>query len=267
MEKLKKLGIILVLGMVMILAACGSSETGADGDGEKTLRVVTDAAYSPMEYLDGDKVVGFDIDFVKAVAEEAGYKLQVDHVGWDPLFVEIDGGNADLAISSITITEDRKQSYDFSVPYYLSTNEILVPEGSDVKSGADLTDKKVAVQKDTTGHEIAKSILGDNNSAIRPFETTPLAIQELLSNGADAVIADKPVVDEYVKNNSDKNLTIIMDDNFEQEFYGLLFPKGSELVEDFNKAINSLFDNGKYAEIYKEWFGEEPNIEDLKAQQ
>lgn len=74
-------------------------------------------------------------------------------------------------------------------------------------------------------------------------------------------------MDEYVKNNSDKNLTIIMDDNFEQEFYGLLFPKGSELVEDFNKAINSLFDNGKYVEIYKEWFGEEPNIEDLKAQQ
>lgn len=81
MEKLKKLGIILVLGMVMILAACGSSETGTDGDGEKTLRVVTDAAYSPMEYLDGDKVVGFDIDFVKAVAEEAGYELQIDHVG------------------------------------------------------------------------------------------------------------------------------------------------------------------------------------------
>lgn len=270
MKKVTKLGLILMLGLAMILSACGASETGSGdsgGDEKKTLRLVTDAAYSPMEYMDGDKVVGFDIDLAKAVAEEAGYELKIEHVGWEPLFVEIDGKNADVAISSITITDDRKQTYDFSVPYYLSTNEILVPKGSDIKSGEDLKDKVVAVQKDTTGHEIAESILGDKNSNIKPFETTPIAIQELLSNGAAAVIADKPVVDEYVKNNSDKNLEVIMDDSFDAEFYGLLFPKGSELVEEFNKALNALFDNGKYAEIYKEWFGEEPDIDALKAQQ
>lgn len=267
MKRFSRLGLIMVLGLVMVLAACGSSETGA-GDGEKkTLRLVTDAAYSPMEYMDGDKVVGFDIDFAKAVAEEAGYELKIEHVGWEPLFVEIDGENADLAISSITITDDRKQSYDFSNPYYLSTNRILVPEGSDIKSGADLVGKVVAVQKDTTGHEIAESILGDKHKDIKPFETTPVAIQELLSNGAEAVIADKPVVDEYVKNNPDKNLVVLSDDSFDEEFYGLLFPKGSDLVTKFNEAINNIFDNGKYAEIYKEWFGEEPDIESLKAQQ
>ncbi|MDQ0155508.1 basic amino acid ABC transporter substrate-binding protein [Robertmurraya andreesenii] len=272
MKRLSKLGLVLILGFVLLLSACGTSETGSKdsgksgGDEKKTLRLVTDAAYSPMEYMDGDKILGFDIDFARAVAEEAGYELKIDHVGWEPLFVEIDGKNADLAISSITITDERKQTYDFSVPYYLSTNEILVPEGSEIKSGADLKDKVVAVQIDTTGHEIAASILGENHKDIRPFETTPIAIQELLSNGADAVIADKPVVDEYVKNNAEQKLIIITDDSFEQEFYGLLFPKGSKLVEEFNEAINTLFENGKYVEIYKKWFGEEPDIDALKAQ-
>lgn len=269
----KKVRFILLMGLVLMVSACGANETGSKnsenngGNEKKTLRLVTDAAYAPMEYMNGDQILGFDIDLAKAAAAEAGYELKVDHVGWDPLFVEIDTENADLAISSITITDDRKMSYDFSVPYYASSNEILIPEDSDIQSGADLTDKVVAVQKDTTGHEIAESILGSNHKNIKPFETTPLAIQELLSNGADAVIADKPVVDEYVKNNSQQNLVVITDDSFEEEFYGLLFPKDSKLVAEFNEALNKLFDNGKYAEIYKEWFGKEPDIEVLKAQQ
>lgn len=268
MRTLKKLGLGIFLGFFMLLTGCGSSESsGSDADEKKTLRLVTDAAYAPMEYMEGDKIVGFDIDFVKAVAAEAGYELKVEHVGWEPLFIEIDGGNADLAISSISITEDRKESYDFSVPYYISTNEILVPEGSSIKGAEDLKDKKVAVQKDTTGHLIAESLLGDKNPNIKPFETTPLAIQELMSNGADAVIADKPVVDYYVKNNPEQKLVIIPEDSFEQEYYGLLFPKGSSLIDDFNKAINTLIENGKYAEIYKQWFGEEPDIDALKALQ
>jgi polar amino acid transport system substrate-binding protein len=274
MKKLSKLSILLILAFGMLLSACGSSETskGEDnnssgGDEKKTLRVVTDAAYSPMEYQDQGKVVGFDIDLMKAIGEEAGYELKIEHVGWDPMLQEIKDGTADLAISSITINDDRKESYDFSVPYYLSRNEILVPEGSKIKSSADLKGKKIAVQKDTTGHEIAKSILGETSKDIKPFDTTPLAIQELINNGADAVLADKPVVEEYVKNNQKEKLVIITDDSFEPEYYGLMFPKGSKLVSDFDEAVNKLFDNGKYAEIFKEWFGTEPDIENLKAQQ
>ncbi|WP_077210816.1 basic amino acid ABC transporter substrate-binding protein [Bacillus dakarensis] len=273
---MKKLMYITMMAFVLMLAACGSSNTGTEAENEgesasieekKTLRIVTDAAYAPMEYLEGDKVVGFDIDLIKAVTEEAGYEAEIVHVGWDPIFVEIEGKTADLAISSITINDDRKQTYDFSVPYYLSTNKILVPADSEVKSGADLKDKIVAVQNGTTGQEVAEAILGVNSPNVKKFENNNLAIQELLSGGADAVIADNTVVEYYAKMNPDKNLTVLTDDSFDAEYYGVMFPKGSELAAEYDKAINAIFENGKYAEIYKEWFGAEPDVESLKAQQ
>jgi glutamine transport system substrate-binding protein len=276
-KKLTKLGLVMMMGFIMILAACGTSETGgseeAGGSGDsgseekKTLKVVTDAAYAPMEYLEGDEEVGFDIDFIKAVAEEAGYELDIVHVGWDPIFVEIEDETADIAISSITINDDRKQSYDFSVPYYLSTNKILIPEDSDIQSGEDLKDKVVAVQNGTTGQEVAEAILGKNSSNIKKFENNNLAIQELLAGGADAVVADNTVIEYYASMNPDQNLKVIADDSFDAEYYGLMFPKGSELVGEFNEAINKVLDSGKYTEIYKEWFATDPDVENLKAQQ
>jgi len=265
----KRLALIVSLFLTFLLAltGCGASQsegTSGSGKGVKTLKVATDAAYAPFESLENGKIVGFDVDLVNAAAKEAGYKANVVNVGWDPLFVEIKEKKSDLAVSAITITDDRKQTYDFSVPYYLSTNEILVPENSTISSGADLKGKTVAVQNATTGQEVAESILGKNSPHIKKFKNNNLAIMELLNGGADAVIADNGVVDTYVKNNPDKKLKIIKDDSFPMEFYGLMFPKGSDLKADFDKAIQKLMDNGKYTEIYKKWFGTEPDLEKLK---
>lgn len=274
MKKFSKISFLMILAIMVVLSACGTNEASSgeatgDSEGEevKTLKAVTNAAYAPMEYMDGDKVVGFDVDFIKAVAEEAGYEVEVAHTGWDSMFVEIDEEISDLAIAAITITDERKESYDFSVPYYASSNMILVPEGSDVKSAADLADKTISVQNGTTGQEAAEAILGENSESIKKFEDINLAILELMNGGAEAVIADKPVLEGYVKNNPDQNLQLIEDDSFTADYLGIMFPKGSELKADFDEAVNSLFESGKYEEIYTEWFGGEPDVEDLKANQ
>lgn len=267
--------IVVIFGLVLsgLFVGCGEKEAENVAGEEQTeekkeLRLVTDAAYAPLEYMEGDEIVGFDIDFIKAVAEEAGYELEIEHVGWEPIFVEIEGGTADLAVSSITIRPDREENYDFSYPYFLSTNKILVREGSDIKSAVDLKDKVVAVQNGTTGHLAAEQILGVDNPNLKKFDNNNFAIQELISGGADAVVADNAVVEEYVKNNPDQNLVIIEDpDAFEAEYYGILFQKGSPLVADFNKAIQTIFDNGVYTEIYMKWFGGKPDIEHLKSLQ
>ncbi|WP_423409442.1 transporter substrate-binding domain-containing protein [Heyndrickxia sp. MSNUG] len=270
----KRFFAILLMAMTaLIVSACGTSKTsdtsgtGSEA-GKKELRVVTDAAYAPFEYMEGDKIVGFDIDFLKAVAEEAGYKLKIEHVGWDPIFVEIKSERADIAISSITINDDRKQTYDFSLPYFLSTNKILVREDSDIKSAADLKGKVVAVQNGTTGQEAMDKLLGKNNEDIKKFENNNLAIMEMMSGGAAAVVADNGVVEVYAKNNPKEKLKVIEDSgSFEAEFYGLLFPKGTELKADFDKAIEKVFENGTYEKIYQEWFGQKPNMEKLKEAQ
>ncbi|WP_042357038.1 basic amino acid ABC transporter substrate-binding protein [Bacillus rubiinfantis] len=272
MKKSKQIVSLLLAAFVLLLAACGSTETskqsGGDGEKKKTLRVVTDAAYAPFEYQDKGEIVGFDIDFVKAVAKEAGYDVKIEHVGWDPIFVEIKGKTADFAVSSITINDERKQTYDFTVPYFLSKNEILVPKGSSIKGAQDLKGKVVAVQNGTTGQEVTEKILGENSKDLKKFENNNLAILEMKNGGADAVVADNGVVDTYVKNNPNDNFAVIEDDGaFEKEFYGLLLPKGSELKAELDKAINKIFENGTYAEIYKKWFNKEPDMQTLKAQQ
>jgi len=275
MKKAKWVLTAMSVLFLLLLSACGTSKTtsGAGESGgkdapKKTLRVVTDAAYAPFEYQDKGKVVGFDVDFIKAVGKAAGYNVNVEHVGWDPVFVEIKGKTADAAISAITINDERKQTYDFSVPYFLSKNEILVPKDSTIKSAQDLKGKTVAVQNGTTGQEAAEAILGKNSKQLKKFENNNLAILELKSNGADAVVADNTVVETYVKNNPNDNFTVIEDDDaFAKEFYGVMFPKGSKLKAEFDKAINKVIDDGTYEKLYQKWFKVSPDIQTLKDQQ
>ncbi|MCH1626469.1 basic amino acid ABC transporter substrate-binding protein [Ferdinandcohnia quinoae] len=261
---------ILLLAMtfvfIFVLAACGSKDSGGDG---KTLKVATDAAYAPFEYTEGDKIVGFDIDVINAVAEEAGYELNIVNTGWDPLFLELDNKTSDVGISAISITDDRKVDYDFTLPYFLSINKILVPEDSDIQSADDLLDKVVAVQGGTTGHEAVEKLLGEKHKNIKSFENNNLAIMELESGGAEAVVADNGVIEWYVKNNPDKKLKVVGDKNtFDPEYYGMMFPKGTkDLKVDFDKALEKIIENGTYEEIYSKWFVDKPDLETLKAQQ
>ncbi|WP_079505666.1 basic amino acid ABC transporter substrate-binding protein [Mesobacillus jeotgali] len=270
--KKRYFAMVMLAMLTLVVSACGTSKTSeteeTNGTVKKELRVVTDAAYAPFEYMEGDKIVGFDVDFLKAAAKEAGYELKFDHVGWDPIFVEIGSNRADLAVSSISINDERKQTYDFSLPYFLSTNKILVREDSDIKDADDLKGKVVAVQNGTTGQEAMDKLLGKNNKDIKKFDNNNLAIMEMLSGGADAVVADNGVVEVYAKNNPDEKLKVIEDiGSFEAEYYGILFPKGTELKADFDKAIKKIVENGTYEKIYQEWFGQKPNIEMLKAEQ
>ncbi|MTT33337.1 transporter substrate-binding domain-containing protein [Terrilactibacillus sp. BCM23-1] len=271
MKKFSALAFILAI--ILILSACGSSQDSSgdskkgSSEPKKTLKVGTDASYAPFEYMDKGKITGFDVDFLKAVMKEAGYKYNLVNVGWDPLFVELKNKTSDLGISAITINDERKQTYDFSKAYFLSTNEILVPENSKIKSAADLKGKRIAVQSGTTGQEAVEKLIGKNNKNIKKFKQNTLAIQELIHGGADAVVADNTVVEDYAKNNPNQKLKVIADKKaFAPEYYGLMFPKGSKLKPTFDKAIETLYDNGTYEKIYKKWFKVKPDVANLKAQ-
>lgn len=265
----------LAISLLLLVSACGTSEKTTTGSSDKPasgetqhkkLRIVTDATYAPMESLDGDKIVGFDADILDAVMKAAGYDYELVNVGWDPVFVEVQGKTADAGISSITINKKREMTYDFSLPYFESINKILVPKDSSIQSGADLKGKTVAVQNGTTGQEIAEKVLGKDSQHIKKFESNVLAILELLKGGADAVVADNAVVEEYAKNNPGKNLKVITDTSFSSEFYGIMLPKGSKLKADLDKAIKKIIDDGTYTKIYKNTFGTDPNIDALKKQ-
>jgi len=260
-----------VLVLAISLAACGQknntpSSASSGGAADKTYVIGTDAAYAPMEYMDKDKPAGFDIDFLAEVMKEAGVKYEVKNIGWDPMLESVKQGKEyHGAISSVSITDDRKQTYDYTIPYFESTNMIMVKEGSTVQSALDLKGKKVAVQNATTADILMTEIMGKDNTSLKRFDNNTLALLELDNSGVDAVVADIAIVRDYIKNNPNKKFTGILDPkNFESEFYGILLPKGSELKAKLDPAIKKVVENGKYAEIYKKWFGEEPKLDALK---
>jgi len=257
----------LVAFIVLALVGCGSNnETAGSGNAAaEKIMFASDASYAPMEYMDTDTIKGFDIDFIKAVMEEAGMDYEVVNTGWDTMLSSVKQGTEYHAgLSSVSITDERKETYDYSIPYFESTNMIMVKEGSDIKSALDLKDKVVAVQGATTADDLMSGIMGVDNGNLKRFDSNAVALMELNGGGADAVVADIAIVREYMKNNPDQKLTGILDkENFGSEYYGILLPKGSELKAKLDPAIKAVLENGKYAEIYKNWFGEEPNMESL----
>jgi glutamine transport system substrate-binding protein len=274
--KIQKKSLLAMLAMMfmLVLAACGTGGNGETGTGseaeegteetKKTLTVGTDAAFAPFEYMDKGEIVGFDVDFLTAVMEEAGYEFQLNNIGWDPLFASVQGEEVDLAISGITINDDRKQTYDFSTPYFQSTHMIVFNEGLGITSAKDLEGKRIGVQNGTTGQSAAEKIVGANNSDIAKYENTAVAFMALANGDVEVVVTDNVVASEYVKNNPDAKVEAIEDpENFESEYYGLMFPKGSELKAEFDAAIKTVIENGTYTEIYQKWFGKEPNVDEI----
>lgn len=248
----------LLIGLSVVLFGCGTSSDDSngsngseDGEGKKKLIVGTDATYAPMEYMDSSgKIVGIDIDIVNAIAEAAGFEVEYKNYGWEPLFPAVDNEEVDFAVSSITITKERKQSYDFSDPYFVANQLILVSEDSDVTKFEDLKDKRVAVQINTTGHIVTRELLGNTSSKIVATETMPLAISEMINGNADAAVGDNAVIIDYKANNPKVALKTVEDASFEKEYYGLMIKKGNtEIADLLNEGIKKIKENGKLKEI------------------
>lgn len=269
MVKRKKIFFMMLLLALtsLVLAACGSggsdtsssqgttegsSEESNDTSGEKRkLLVGTEATFAPFEYMDDSgNIVGIDVDILDAITEELGIEYEINHVGWDPVFQQVQNGELDLGASGITITDERKESFDFTEPYYEATQVIVVPEDSDISSAEDLQGKKISVQINTTGHQAAKKLYGETNPNILAYENLPFAIQEVINGSTVAAIGDNAVVFEYLKNNPNAKLKVIEDDAFEKEYYGFMVKKGNtEVLNLLNEGLQKIKENGKLKEI------------------
>ncbi|MGE5582882.1 MAG: basic amino acid ABC transporter substrate-binding protein [Bacillota bacterium] len=234
MKKYAWLAVILVV----ILAA------GMALAAKPVLRVGTDATYEPFETIDKNgNFVGFDMDFIRLVADAAGMELKLMNVGWDGIIPGLNNGNYDCLISAMTITAERKKQINFTTPYFSIQQAIVVKKDSPVKGPDDLIGKTISVQNGTTGDLYASKI---KDVKMKRFDTNPQAIQELLNNNADASVMDDMVAFNAVKKTP--GLKIIQIKNAEKENYGIGVKKGNDaLLAKLNKAIATLQKNGKLA--------------------
>ena len=259
----------VVLTATLLLAACGKKEappaaatpTAAPAAAAAKVYVVgTDAAYAPFESQnEKGEIVGFDIDVVKAAAAKAGIEVKFVNTPWEGIFNALGQGDRDMVVSAVTITDERKQTMDFSTPYFDAQQLIAVKETSKVTGFAGLKNLKVGVQTGTTGDEAVSKLQGKTSANIKRFESTPLALKELESGGVDAVVADNGVVVHYVANNPGGKFKTVADKEFVPEQYGIALKKGNtELLGKINKGLAEIKADGSYTQIYSRYFGAPP---------
>ena len=252
----------------VLLAACGKQEPApapvasaaapAAPPPAKVLVVGTDAAYAPFESQnEKGEIVGFDIDVVKAVAQKAGLEVKFVNTPWEGIFNALNQGDRDLLVSAVTITDERKQTMDFSAPYFDAAQLIAVKQNSKVSKFDDLKKLKVGVQTGTTGDEAVTKLQGKNSTSIKRFESTPLALKELEAGGVDAVVADNGVVVHYIANNPGGKFKTVNDKAFVPEQYGIVVKKGNqELLGKINQGLGRDQGRRHYDKIYAQYFGQ-----------
>jgi polar amino acid transport system substrate-binding protein len=258
-----------ITAATLVLAACGKKEeapapapvAAAPAPAPAKVYVVgTDAAYAPFESQnEKGEIVGFDIEVVQAAAAKAGIQVKFVNTPWEGIFNTLQQGDRDMIVSAVTITDERKQTMDFSDPYFDAAQLIAVKETSKVAKFADLKKLKVGVQTGTTGDEAVTKLLGKASTNIKRFESTPLALKELEAGGVDAVVADNGVIAHYVANNPGGKFKTVADKEFVPEQYGIAFKKGNtELQAKMNQGLAAIKADGSYAQIHAKYFGAPP---------
>lgn len=252
MKKIISLALASLLS-VAVLAGCGGSndakkETGAENASENVLTMATNAEFPPFEYLEGEEIVGADVDMAKALAEELGMKLEIVNIDFDAALTGAATGKYDVAIAGVTANEERKQNMNFSDNYYTASQAIIVMADSDIKAAADLKGKTVSCQEGTTGEQY----LLDEGYDIQSFKTGAEAISALTAGKVSAVVIDNAVATALSEKQEGK--TVVLDEALTEEAYAIALKKGNdELTGKINDALKTLKDSGKLAEIFEKY--------------
>lgn len=237
---------IIALTLALMLAVCCLAGCGAKD--EKTLTMATNAEFPPFEYLEGEEIVGADVDIAKAIAEKLGKTLEITNIDFDAALTGAATGKYDVAIAGVTATDERRQNMGFTDDYYTASQAIIVTADSAIKAAADLTGKTVSCQEGTTGEQF----LLDNGYAVQSFKTGAEAITALVSGKVDAVVIDDAVARALSGKQDGK--TVVLDEALTEEAYAIVTKLGNdELIAEINDALAALKAEGKLAEIFEKY--------------
>lgn len=213
----------------------------------------------PWEFQDASGAyVGFEIDLANAVAEKLGATATFENIPFNGLFSAVQSGRIDIAMSSITITDERLKSVSFAQPYYDSDQSLTVLANGP-KSLEEMKGKVVGVDTGSTGDmwvtaEAANYGFGD----IRRYEGLAPAMLDLMAGRIDGYISDIPAMQYYAK---DKPELAVVARIPTGEKYSMMFAKDAELASKVNAVIDELKTSGVTAELHEKWFGVKPEAE------
>ncbi len=275
---MKKLFTIFTFALfALVLAACGSSEenqteNNTNGEGseqtssdkslyeqikeEGVIQVGTEGTYAPYTFHnDEDKLTGYDVEVAREVAKRLDLEIEFVETKWDSMFAGLNSKRFDMIANQVGIKPDRKEKYDFSEPYTISTAVLVThKDNEEIKSFEDL-EGKVAAQSLTSNF---KKIAEKHGAEIQGVEGFNPAMQLLASKRADATVNDRLSVLDFLQKKGDNVPVEIVDRKDEASESAMMFRQGNEeLVKAVSGAIKEMKEDGTLSEISQKWFSED----------
>jgi polar amino acid transport system substrate-binding protein len=251
------------VALMATLSACGGAASGESADSlsevslvfKGALTVCTDSPYAPFVYEEKGKLVGFDVDLAKEVADALEVDLDVVDVAFDDITsgTSLNNDACDVAVAAMTITGERARVLDFSSPYFDAKQALITPRGSGLDQLAELAGARVGVQKDTTG-ETFMSDFAPETAKVTAYDDAA-ALQEALNAGQiDAAMLDNTVSGQFVSDNGKLKLAREFETG---EQYGMAVKKDGNipLLRKINSVLAELREDGTYDKIYDTYFG------------
>ena len=251
-----------IIALVFVLASCGNNDSSSDKDSkssskdDNTLRVGTEGTYAPFTFHNKqDKLTGYDIDVIKAVAKAENLKLKFNETSWDSMFAGLDAGRFDVIANQVGINKDREKKYKFSNPYTYSSAVLVVRDNEkNIKSFNDVKGKKLAQTFTSNYGKLAK----DKGAEITKVDGFNQSMDLLLSKRVDATFNDSLSYLDYKKQKPNAKIKAIKG-NAEQNKSAFAFSKkvDDKTIKKFNDGLKKIRDNGELAKIGKKWFGQD----------
>ncbi|MDO4936504.1 MAG: basic amino acid ABC transporter substrate-binding protein [Sutterellaceae bacterium] len=247
-----------------VIASAALTTVPAWAKKQPKLVVGMDAAYPPFgsQDIETRQYVGYDVDIIRAIGKAEGFEVEVKNLAFDGLIPALKTGNIDIAINDITITPERAKSVDFSHRYYIAGLGIVVnADNTTITKAEDLEGKRLAVSIGSTGEAASRKIKG---AKVRIFNQLNECYLELRNDGVDAVVNDIPTNDYYATTagrGKVKSLPVALT----REDLGIAVKKGNtKLLNQINRGLTTIKQNGEFAKIFEKWFGRKPEPELLK---
>ncbi|HEL2003007.1 TPA: ABC transporter substrate-binding protein/permease [Streptococcus suis] len=228
--------------------------TGVKAD--DTIDIVFDNAYAPFEFKDSDQVYkGLDVDIINEVIKRSGWNVNQSFPGFDAAVNAVQSGSADALMAGTTITEARKKVFTFSDPYFDTKIVVATTKSNTISSYEDLKGKTVGVKNGTAAQAFLEENKDKYGFSIKTFDTGDLMYNSLSTGAVDAVMDDEAVIQYAIQQGQDLSIDIAGE---AIGSFGFSVKKGSQyeyLVEDFNKALAAMKEDGTYVQIMAKWLG------------
>ncbi|MFC7688011.1 transporter substrate-binding domain-containing protein [Ureibacillus sp. GCM10028918] len=264
----KWLSVILLTFLVVGLAACGSTEestTNAKSDTEETtnkleqiqesgtITIGLEGTFPPFSYHEKTgELTGFEYEIAAKIAEDLGVEAEYVEVKWDSLIAGLDVDKYDFVINNISITDERKEKYDFTIPYMKSIGTLAVLKDSGINSLEDFAGKSAAQTVTSNFAQDAR----DLGAEIVPTENLTNSIELVLQKRADGTIHDRVTFLTYLQTQPDAPIKLIDGETSAMDIALILNKNNEEFREALNDIITKRTEDGTFAAISEKYFGE-----------